>query len=55
MSKAKKGKNENLTYQTEPTAFFKPAVSPQIFSIFVASTQCDPETCWGQSEPRNLH
>jgi hypothetical protein len=27
MSKAKKGKNENLTYQIEPTAFFKPAVS----------------------------
>jgi hypothetical protein len=27
MSKAKKGKNENLTYQTEPISFFKPAVS----------------------------
>jgi hypothetical protein len=27
MSKVKKGKNENLTYQTEPISFFKPVVS----------------------------
>ena len=41
MSKAKKKDNQNLTYQTEPEKFFKPAVSPPSNPKMRCANDCD--------------